>query len=70
MTDTNQLYVWNWVGGGYNSCRASSPEEALEKGNDLTRDGPGVHLKVNETTLRACTTEELDAEERRWGPYD
>ena len=65
-----RLYLWNWVGGGYNSCRALSREEALEKGNDMTRNGGGVHLKVNEATLRECTTGELAAEEKRWGPYD
>ena len=65
MTDTNQLYVWNWVGGGYNSCRASSPEEALEKANGIT-----MKLTVDETTLRPCTWEEFLAEEKRWGPFD
>jgi len=71
MTNTEtKLYLWNWIGGGYNSCRAASREEALEKGNAMTAKGPGIHLKVDESTLRECTVDELRAEERRWGPYD
>jgi hypothetical protein len=65
---TNQdtkLYLWNWVGGGYNSCRARNRAEALEKAAEIT-----AKLKVDESTLRECTRDELDAEEKRWGPYD
>lgn len=65
-----KLFLWNWQGGGYNSCRAKNRAEALKVGNDMTRNGGGVHLLVNENTLRECTSAELDAEDKRWGPYD
>lgn len=61
------LYLWNWVGGGYNSCRAASREEALEKAREIAGD---TVLKVDESTLRECTMNEIRAEERRWGPFD
>lgn len=32
--DGSEVYAWNWVGGGYNWCRANSIEEAIEKGED------------------------------------
>lgn len=60
-----KLYLWNWVGGGYNSCRAQDRSEALKKGNTMTSN-----LTVDESTLRECTVDELNAEEKRWGPYD
>lgn len=61
------MYLWNWVGGGYNNCRADSREEALEKAHAMAE---GTTLKVAEPTLRECTMAELNAEEKRWGPYD
>jgi len=32
--DGSEVYARNWVGGGYNWCRANSIEEAVEKGED------------------------------------
>ena len=60
-----KLYVWNWVGGGYNSCRAADRADAVAKAREIT-----ANLEVDESTLRECTVAELDAEEKRWGPYD
>lgn len=62
-----KLWIWNWIGLGYNSCRADSREEALVKAAQIA---DGTNLKVDESTLRECTVDELRAEERRWGPYD
>lgn len=30
-----KLFVWNWVGGGYNQTHATSKEEALEKAKKI-----------------------------------
>ena len=60
-----KLFLWNWEGGiGYNSCRARTREEAIEKAKAM------CSLKPALSTLRECTRAELDAEEKRWGPYD
>lgn len=70
MKNKEQLFLWNWQGGGFNSCHAKNRAEALKKGNDMTRGGRGVHLLVNESTLHACSFAELQAEDKRWGPFD
>jgi len=61
----NKLFLWNWVGGGYNSCRAKDRSEALKIGNAMTKV-----LTINESTLREATFDDVQAEEKRWGPYD
>lgn len=61
------LYLWNWVGGGYNSCEAESREDALGKAKEIA--GSTI-LVVDESTLRESTREEINAEERAGGPYD
>ena len=63
MKDT-KLYLWNWVGGGYNSCRARNRDEAIKKAQTMCSLVPALG------TLRECTSEELRAEDRAWGPYD
>jgi hypothetical protein len=70
MKKKGKLFLWNWVGGGYNSCQAENRAEALKVGNDMTRNGRGVHLIVNESTLREATFDDVDVEDKRWGPYD
>jgi len=65
MGPKTKLYLWNWVGGGYNSCRARDRSHALKLGNAMAKN-----LTVSEPTLRECTVDELNAEEKRWGPYD
>jgi hypothetical protein len=32
-----KLWIWNWQSGGYNSCQASTRDEAIEKANHMTR---------------------------------
>lgn len=49
-----KLWIWYWVGGGYNSCKAESREEALSKARAMT----GV-LTVDVQTLHVGTWEEL-----------
>lgn len=60
-----KLFLWNWVGGGYNSCRAKDCNEALKKGNAMT-----TILTVDAGTLREATFDDVQAEDKRWGPYD
>jgi len=59
-----RLFLWNWIGGGYNSCRAEDREAAIKKAVKM------CSLNPNLNTLRECTQAELNAEEKRWGPYD
>lgn len=51
------LWIWNWVGGGYNSCRAATREEALEKAKKQAGD---TILVVDEKTLHIGTQAELN----------
>ena len=60
-----KLFLWNWVGGGYNSCRAENRSDALKKGNAMTKI-----LTIDVNTLREATFDDVQAEEKRWGPYD
>jgi hypothetical protein len=60
-----KLFLWNWRGGGYNSCRAKDRDEAIEKAQVMAS-----MLKPRLDTLRECTSAELAAEDKRWGPYD
>ena len=57
MDKTEKLWIWNWIGGGYNSTRASSRKEALAKAKAMTG---GTVLLVNEKTLHVGTQEERD----------
>lgn len=59
-----KLFLWNWCGGGYNSCRAHTREEAIKRAQTMCSLKPALH------TLRECTVQELREEEKRWGPYD
>lgn len=52
------LWIWNWVGGGYHSCRAESREGALAIANVMAGDST---LQVDVKTLHVGTTAELDA---------
>ena len=69
MRSTNpnptKLFLWNWAGGGYNSCRARDRDEAVEVAQNFC-----VGLEPALHTLRECTQAELTAEDKRWGPYD
>lgn len=68
------FWTWNWEGGGYNSCIASSREEALAK---AIEKGKPVHggmksaLVPVESTLRSVSAEEMAAIDRSWaGAFD
>ena len=53
-----QLWVWNWVGGGFNQDYAASKEEALSLAAKKWPTG-----KVDEATLRPLTE---DGEKTYW----
>ena len=45
------LYSWNWVGGGYNQCRADNKREAMKRARAIGKLGSGKVLKVDEKSL-------------------
>jgi hypothetical protein len=45
----DKLYVFNWIGGGFNDVWAINKAEAIKKAED------GLTLKVDKSTLRAVT---------------
>ena len=54
MYKGKHLYKWNWVGGGYNQCRADNKREAMKRAKALGKPSPGVKrmlLKVDEKSL-------------------
>lgn len=51
-----QLWMFNWVGGGFNTVRASSREEAIAKGNKMF---PGY--RVDPKSVGRPTAGELEA---------
>lgn len=53
----DNLWAWQWVGGGYNSCDARTYEEAKQKAKEMG----GNRLRVDLSTLRTVTREELAA---------
>jgi hypothetical protein len=59
-----QQWTWEWIGGGYNSCTASSREEALSKAMEMTT-GP-ARLVPDISTIRPVTDAEMRAIERSW----
>ena len=55
------LYSWNWVGGGYNQCRANSKREALKRARAIGRPPEGsnrIVLKVDEKSLYRVNSEQ------------
>lgn len=57
-TSSPKLWVWNWKGGGFNSCVAADREEALEMARQI--GAHGVPLVPDEASLKETTNEELD----------
>jgi hypothetical protein len=41
VAEKTMLYIWDWQGGGYNSCRADSIEEATAKAVAMGKPTPG-----------------------------
>ena len=60
MYQGKNLYKWNWVGGGYNQCRADSKREAMKRARAMGKPSPGVSrqvLKVDEKSLVCVKSE-------------
>ena len=53
-----KLWIWNWIGGGYNSCHADTREQAIEESRRMTGAGRTT-LVIDEETLHVGTVEEL-----------
>ena len=54
MYQGKYLYSWNWVGGGYNQCRANNKREAMKRARAIGKPSAGVMrkvLKVDEKSL-------------------
>ena len=61
MYQGKYLYSWNWVGGGYNQCRANSKREALKRARAMGRPEKGsrrILLKVDEKSLYRVKNEQ------------
>jgi hypothetical protein len=63
MKNEKQLWTWTWLGGGYNSCSASSRKEALGLACEMGRK---CGLNVNEASLKSVTPEEMNAIDKSW----
>ena len=46
-----KLFLWNWTGGGYNSCRARTREEAIEKAKAMCSLVPRLDTLVMATPI-------------------
>ena len=55
FTTMKKLYVWNWVGEGYNQCYAESPQEAIRIAENELWPNKG---KVDRRTLKGLTDEQ------------
>lgn len=63
-----KTWLFNWIGGGYNTVRASTREEALRKAKELA---PRTKLVVDEETLHVATDAEVRAWDKRYaGMFD
>ncbi len=69
--ETNKIWTWNWVGGGYNSCLAKSRDEAVKLAIELgTPKWEGrVVLVPDLKTFKAVTPAEMNEIDRHWAPY-
>ena len=68
---TLDLYTWNWIGGGYNSCMARNRKEAISKAREIGKSGSAryVTLVPNLDTLRQVTAAEMVEIDRSWRSY-
>ena len=72
MKTTKTLYAWHWMNGGYNSCMATSREDAIAQGNALGAPrafsgGVTNTLTVNPATIRVgAAAEKFVAEQDRF----
>jgi len=51
------LYKWNWVGGGYNQCRADSKRQALMCAREIGKLANGKKLVVDYLSLKRVKNE-------------
>jgi hypothetical protein len=61
MYQGKHLYKWNWVGGGYNQCRANNKREAMKRARAIGKPSAGVMckvLKVDEKSLKRVKNEQ------------
>ncbi len=62
------LWIWNWVGGGYNSARVVTREEALTNARSSEKT---TTLRIDESTLHIGTQAELDGLDKMYaGLFD
>lgn len=53
------LYSWNWVGGGYNQCRADSDRQALMRAREIGKgSGDCKELVVDYLSLKRVKDEQ------------
>ncbi|RJQ26706.1 hypothetical protein C4577_02860 [Candidatus Parcubacteria bacterium] len=62
----NNIWIWNWVEGGYNYCNALSKEEATIKAVELAKLTT-LHLDPN--TLHEGDYKELDHLDKMYGNF-
>lgn len=63
-----QTWVWNWVGGGYNTASASSRAEALKLARAKgAPSGVFKGLTVNEASLHVALPGEVDRLDKEYG---
>lgn len=61
--DEDYYWYWNWIDGGWNYCKASSREEALQKAKMMCES---CSLAIDEKTLREVPASFI----RRISSYD
>ena len=65
---TLDLYTWNWIGGGYNSCMARNRKEAISKAREMGKSKAARHVTLVPAleTLRQVTAAEMVEIDRSW----
>ena len=59
MYQGKYLYKWNWVGGGYNQCRADSDRQALMRAREIGKgSGDCKELVVDYLSLKRVKDEQ------------
>jgi hypothetical protein len=63
------LYLFNWIGGGFNDEWAKTKKEAIAQVHKKNREHEEkypthVKLRIDETTLRRCTYSEYQEQNR------
>ena len=64
LRDT-KLFMWDWVGGGYNSCRAKDADEALQKAREMGK-GSEDRIELVPCNIRETTGQGLSARDECW----